>query len=287
MSDIVWLASYPKSGNTWVRVLLANYARNAAEPESINALGAHVPGASSRMLFDAHCALKSTALSNEIVTRLRPQIVRRLAGAASGQRILKVHDAWQRTDRGEALFPQDCTAGTIYIIRNVLDVAASLANHSGMDIPSIIEKLCDRSSALARGRGGPQPQVQQFLGDWSYHVTSWIDESNLNCLLVRYEDLQANAVSVLREIVPLAGLEVDEGRLMRAVAHSRFDVLKDMEHSQGFYERSSAAPYGFFRKGKAGGWREELSPDLVRRLVDAHGDVMRRFGYLDQDGQPV
>jgi len=59
------------------------------------------------------------------------------------------------------------------------------------------------------------------------------------------------------------------------------------ERETGFAERSNKASGGFFRKGRVGGWREELSPAQVRRLVDAHGDVMTRFGYLDACGVPL
>ena len=59
------------------------------------------------------------------------------------------------------------------------------------------------------------------------------------------------------------------------------------EKVNDFRERSPRSPGLFFRSGRVGGWREELAPDLVRRLIDAHGETMRRFGYLDENGQPV
>jgi hypothetical protein len=105
VSGIVWLASYPKSGNTWLRVLLTNYLRAAGEPADINnLLGA--PGASSRECFDQWTGVEGSALDANVVDRLRPQVYRCMARDADDTLFMKVHDAWARVDTGEPMFPR-------------------------------------------------------------------------------------------------------------------------------------------------------------------------------------
>ena len=87
------------------------------------------------------------------------------------------------------------------------------------------------------------------------------------------------------EVVNFCQMPWDGERVSRAVAFSDFSELKKQEQTQDFCERLSQTP--FFRRGQAGGWREELSDDLVQRLIDVHGETMRRFGYLDENNQPV
>lgn len=122
---------------------------------------------------------------------------------------------------------------------------------------------------------------------WSDHVASWLDESDLACHLVRYEDLQTDAVNAFGAVTRFCGFGDDEKEVERAVARSAFSIVHAQEQKNGLREASSEAPARFFRRGETGAWRGELAPDLVRRLIDAHGDTMRRFGYIDEQGYPV
>jgi hypothetical protein len=81
--------------------------------------------------------------------------------------------------------------------------------------------------------------------------------------------------------VRFCGLPWDAERVRKAVAFSDFSELQRQEQAKGFAERPAAAAGLFFRRGRAGGWRDELPPALVERLVNTHAETMRRFGYLD------
>ena len=110
MGKIIWLASYPKSGNTWVRVLLTNYLRNGEAPADINRLDGG-PIASARLWFDEWAGIEASALDDKIIERLRPDVYRCMAIESTETLYMKAHDAWYRTDRGEPLFPPDITGG--------------------------------------------------------------------------------------------------------------------------------------------------------------------------------
>jgi hypothetical protein len=166
-------------------------------------------------------------------------------------------------------------------------MAASCANHWGLSVEQAVENLCDPDHILARSLGGISDQLFQRMGSWSGHVKSWLDVSDLPVHLVRYEDLKLDPEVFFGEVVRFCNLPWDAERVKRAVAFSDFSELQRQEKSNDFRERPPRALGAFFRKGQAGSWREELPAQLVQRLIDVHGATMRRFGYLDENGQPV
>lgn len=286
MAKIIWLASYPKSGNTWMRILLTNYRSEGKTPADINKLeGGPIAGA--RTWFDEWSGLEASALADNVIERLRPAVYRCMAGENRETLYMKVHDAWGRTDRREAIFPADITAGVVYIMRNPLDLVASCANHWGVGAVQAVDYLCDPDFAMGCSRDALLNQLRQHLGSWSNHVLSWLDESGLPVHLVRYEDLRRDPLAVFGEVVRFCGLPFAAARAGKAVAFSDFAEVQRQERVKGFRERSTASSAPFFRRGQAGAWREELAPDLVERIIATHGPVMRRFGYLDEAGRPV
>lgn len=286
MAKIIWLASYPKSGNTWMRILLTNYLRNASEPADINKLEGG-PIASARIWFDEWAGIEASALDDALIERLRPDVYRFLAAESKGTLFMKVHDAWGHTDQGEGLFPADITAGVVYILRNPLDMATSCAHHWGVSVEQAVANLCDPNYTSSRSLGRLVDQLSQKTGSWSSHLQSWLDHSNLPIHLVRYEDLRVDPEFFFGEVVKFCGLPLAEDRISKAVSFSDFAELQRQEHGKGFRERSVHAPGPFFRKGMSGSWRDELPQNLAMQLIKVHGATMKRFGYLDEDNLPL
>ena len=193
----------------------------------------------------------------------------------------RVHDAFHRNRAGEPLFPEDATAGAVYLLRNPLDVAVSWAFYSGVDFAASIAMLNDRRFWL-RGQGCPQ--LRQRLFDWSSHVRSWTG-APFPVLAVRYEDLLADAAGQIGRVARFLRLEgaSDAGRRRHAAASSGFDRLRQEEERAGFGERKAGNPHPFFRSGKAGGWRRHLNAAQVREVVRAHGETMAASGYDPQE----
>lgn len=284
MKGIVWLASYPKSGNTWFRSFLTNLLRDGDTPAHINQLEGG-PIASSRPLFDDAVGYDSSDLTPEEAERLRPEVYLHAARTAEETLFCKVHDAYTSIPGVGPLFPAEATRAVLYLVRNPLDVCLSFSHHNGhQDLNRTIRQMADPEFVLAKARQSQPHQLPQRLLNWSGHVTSWLDAPNLNVHVVRYEDMKLRPDETFTAAARFVGLPDAPERIRKAIAFSSFDELKKQEERDGFSERMPKAQ-SFFRKGEAGGWRESLSASQVRRITRVHGPVMRRLGYLGADGQ--
>src|SRR5262249_38351216 len=269
--SFVWLASYPKSGNTWIRALLANYRREKEGAADINQLGA--PVASRRHEFDEIAGVEASDLTFAEIDALRPEVYRYLAAHNRDPLFQKIHDAYS-----PALVPPDATRCAIYIIRNPLDVAVSFADHLGASLEQTTAWMADKSFCLGAGRLILPNQLRQRLSSWSGHVLSWVDQQDFPIHVIRYEDLSERPCEAFDRALEFIGLERDLERLSRAVENSSFDKLQEQEKTVGFTERPAVSEV-FFRKGKVGGWQEALPPELVERVTKDHAEVMQRFRY--------
>lgn len=277
MRSVRWLASYPKSGNTWVRALLTNYLSATDVPADINALvGGY--NAAARDIFDNLAAVEASEFTLQEIDRYRPQVYRALA-RTSDVMFIKVHDAYSWNDRGEPLFPDDVTFGVLYLVRNPLDVAVSFSHHRGASIASTVRGMCRDDWWFDGATDRHEYGLRCNLRSWSDNVCSWIDRSNLPVTVVRYEDLAADPVQAFGRLLEGAGIRSDRQRIEKAAAFSRFEELRKQELASGFHERSAFAS-SFFRQGRVGGWRDHLTPAQVDQLVSAHSTTMARFGYL-------
>lgn len=277
---IVWLASYPRSGNTWLRALLTNYLQHGAGPASLDELVGW-PTFITRDVFDELLGLSSSDLTAEEILRVRPRFHEMLVAGLPRPSFLKVHDACLRTAAGELLFPSSVTSGAVYLVRNPLDVAVSNAHFWNWSIAGSVAQICSPDAALSQPAGGIHHVLPQTLLSWSGHVASWLDQGELPVHVLRYEDLLEKPEGAFEAVLRFAGIEADAGRISRAVERARFERLRDQEKRSGFVERPPTAR-AFFRSGQAGKWRGELSRDQVQALIDAHGPMMERLGYLDE-----
>ncbi len=285
MSGIVWLVSYPKSGNTWVRIFLNNYTLDEAEPVNINKLEKEIH-ACTRELFDRLTGIESSDLTPTEIDRIRPLMYRQWAAEASETLFVKVHDAWRCNDVGEPIFPKAVTKTAVYIIRNPLDIVASLANHYSIDIDDAINTLANEQYGLAQSTEKLYRQLPQFIGSWHQHVTSWTQKARVPVQVIRYEDMVQSPTETFGSLVQAAGLPLESDRLAKAIQFSAFDQVKQQETAVGFIEKLPDTP-SFFRQGKVGGWQNELTPAKINTVCHNHGEVMKKFGYLDSNGTPV
>lgn len=286
MKNIVWLASYPKSGNTWVRTLLTCLLKDTStEQPLINELIA--PVMASRDIIDEHLLLETSELTQDEIESYTPLALRELSRSLTYHPFfMKTHTAYTHTTKGEPIYPADVSIGTIYIVRNILDVIVSYAHHNTDTIEHTISNAALEDFLLLNRTDDIRPQVPQKLLSWSRHVQSWKNQSEIPVLFIRYEDLFNDTFNIFKEIIAFSGLTATDEEIENAIRHSSFDALQQQEKKFGFRERKGKESI-FFRKGKIGSWRESLSDEQVKRIIQEHREVMLQLGYIDAGGNPL
>ncbi|MET4698132.1 aryl sulfotransferase [Constrictibacter sp. MBR-5] len=283
MTGFVWIASYPRSGNTWLRLALGALL----DPGQAHAGDAHArfaPNASQRSDIEEALDVETGDLTPAEMEALRPVAYRTLAALSRRPLFRKVHDACIDAVAGTPLFPPDATLATLYMVRDPRDVAVSWAHFAGIGLEEAVRFLCDAGATLRPAAGRPPLDLPQRLLCWSGHVRSWLDAPGRRCCLLRYEDMVADPAAILGRAAAHAGIAATAETLDRAVAATRFDALRAHEARQGF-DGGQSPGSAFFRSGRAGGWRTALPPDLEARIVAAHGPAMEALGYLAEAGE--
>ncbi len=275
MGAIIWLASYPKSGNTWMRVFLHNLLRNPNEPTDINSLNQFCLGEDAAAYYNHFDPRPLSSLTSAEVMALRPKVHQLLTESFPDSVFVKTHNLLGEVE-GSPLVNMECTAGAIYVVRNPLDVVISYAHHFGMEMGEAIAQL----NFPGAGTPSTDMNARQYYGTWSAHVASWTQVPLPALHVVRYEDLVEHTFETFSGVARFLGLDPPPERLERAISHSSFEQLQSQEDASGFVERSQHSR--FFRSGQVGQWREALSEEQVAQIVADHREQMERFGYLPQ-----
>ena len=276
MNGYALIASYPRSGNTWVRAVLTALVRGQLD---INALEGSI--ASDRAFIDDALEIETSDLLPDEERRLRPAAYR--AALPSGARSfpIKIHDAWlPAAGAAEPPFPRERIGAVILIVRDPRDVVVSLAGYYGFTIDAAIDAMAHPRFSLGTSKTGLRPQVSQLVSSWSRHTASWLD-CGLPLTLVRYEDLIAAPLKGFAAIAGALDHMTAPDALAAAVDTARLDRLKAAEARSGFRESSPYAPNRFFGSGTAGGWRGKLTAAQAARICRDHGAVMRELRYGD------
>lgn len=278
MTGLRLLASFPKSGNTWVRAFLTALVRSV-DAFDINALEG--PIGSSRPFFDDALEIETSDLLPDEERRLRPLAHRAVASQDRESFPIKTHDAWLiAPGASEPPFPREAIRAVILIVRDPRDVAPSLASYYALAIDEAIEVMSRPNFSSGTSKDGLRPQLPQLISSWSGHTMSWL-ESGLCVELVRYEDLVSRPLQTFAAVARALNCTASADQLVAAIEAVRFERLQADERRKGFRESSPNGPSVFFDTGTAGGWRRKLTAAQADRIVNDHGVVMRKLGYVD------
>lgn len=280
---LFWLASYPKSGNTWTRIFLANLLNENNKCVDINSIDTGAI-ASSRDWVQAALGFNINELNNDEVDQLRPQAYRWLSSKANDYEFHKTHDAFSYSNDGYPLFPLAATQGALVIARNPLDVVVSFSFHNNESIDRTITRLNDKHSVLCGKNDRLQKQLRQQLYSWSGFYQSWLD-AEAPKYIVRYEDMHANPMVTFSRISRFLKIEAPDTEIERAIASSTMSELQEQEGQSSFREKSPKAER-FFRKGAVDDWKNYLSNNQVERIIECHAEMMQKLGYLNSKYQP-
>jgi len=268
-SATTWLASYPKSGNTWVRAQL-DALESGQQPDfnSLNKSGTH-----DRM--DSSLGVPLGDLSDAetaSMLRLSWAVYRPSHGAVIRR---KTHRSWSVAADGFPIPWQPPHAKVIYIVRDPRAVVASWAHHLGVGMEEAVEVM-----GMTKVENGlPDAHGEQDLVSWSEHVTSWLDDCTLPLLMVRYEDMLLEPERELARMADFMDMSTTAEDIANATQACEFSSLAAREIFEGFSEAARPGA-SFFRRGEAEAWKWEVDAETIDRVCLDHGPVMKLLGYL-------
>ena len=275
MSNLVWLASYPKSGNTWLRAFIVNLITRPTSPATLDQITAFFESEANPKFYQRFLTKPVSDASFEELIALRPKVQQDIMSSqAHGSVMLKTHNQLTVFD-GTPLHNLEATAAAIYVLRNPLDVVLSVADHFNLSIDHAIDFVSDPNTGTATDEQG----VAGFLGSWSQHVQSWTRADSSQFLTLRYEDMLDKPLQTFTKVAKLFGFAATRQEVQQAIEFASFKRLRESENATGFTEKPSHTKR-FFREGRKNQWIEKLTEEQILRVVNAHREQMAKHNYL-------
>lgn len=286
MGSIVWLASYPRSGNTWTRSFLHNLINilrgNPEAPEvndeqDINAMDSLTTWDVRGYWWMEELQGRSLKdIPKEELAAIRPKIQARIAEAASGVVFVKTHNALV-LNRGHPTLNFQVTSGAIYVVRNPLDSVISNAHHFGIPVEVAVERMNTDGLETEPSKHSSF----EYYGSWWQNVESWTRKPHRSIYVMRYEDMLKTPKETFGALARHLLLNPTDTQLSEAIEKSSFERLKKQEAQKGFIERPKQSE-SFFREGKAEQWREALTRNQIRAIIRHNRAMMEKFDYIPE-----
>ena len=269
---IIWIASYPKSGNTWVRSFLTNYfSKNENfdfnQLRKINKFPRRALYEDLNINFKDFKNIASNWINMQELINLQNEVV-----------YLKTHNAMV-TINGSKFTDENNTIGFIYLVRDPRDVLLSYASHLGVSADETFKLMEYDLSFEVTSRDDDFRNV--ILGSWASNYNSWKSFKSVKGLIVRYEDMVTDTENTFTKIINylnnISDLEVNTVKIKKCINNTSFEILKNLEKDKGFSEKGKNT---FFRKGKIGDWKENLDPIIAKKIEKKFCKEMKELGYL-------
>lgn len=280
---IIWLASYPKSGNTLLRSLLCAYFYTDTGNLKFDALN-NIKQFPDSGLFrnlgidisNDYEVIKNYIKVQEAVNKFDKNRFR----------LVKTHSTLHKIE-GYPFTNLTNTLGVVYVVRDPRNVSISYAHHNQMTIDEACESLIN-----FRVLGGEKTKtpIRTHIANWSSHYQTWKAFKSLRkYLLVKYEDLiidkKNTFLKVLEFIYKLNKIEfiVDYQKLNNAIESTSFENMQLLEKKYGFEEAAidkNNNKINFFHLGKKNRWEDILDKNIRKKIEKSFKKEMKELGYL-------
>ncbi len=276
MGGICWIASYPKSGNTWLRIFLKNLLFEDSNAEEINQLKIIQFQDTQVQWYQMAAGHSIQHMSEKEIFKLTPRAQQIISQQIPDTIFVKTHSLLGLQMWNTPSINQEVTAGAICVVRNPLDVVISLDHHFGVhDLDQSISFL---NKDLNRIKG-TQANIGRVIGSWRQQVESWSKMQPEYLHVTRYEDMLHEPVDTFERVNKFIGANKSLDVLKRAIDQSSFKKLQSIEKKEGFADKSAHAT-SFFRSGKSDQWKKLLSEDQIKAIVEANYDTMKKYDYI-------
>ena len=282
----IWLASYPKSGNTLVRALLASYFFSKDGNLDFEVIK-NIKQFPTSDLFEK----MGVDLKNEKEVLKKYIKVQENINQKNSIQFLKTHSYLFNIDNNP-FTDLNNTLGAIYIVRDPRNVVTSYAHHFAMSVDDAADQLVNSINI-----GGdltsekPSDRTKVYLGSWGSNFNSWKSlKTPGKYLLIKYEDLiskkKETFLNILEFIHKLQKVRfvVDNTKLANAIASTNFKKMQNLEKEKGFIESKIDNKTGknipFFNLGENNKWENSLNSEIVRKIENTFEKEMLELGYL-------
>lgn len=276
---IIWIASYPKSGNTLLRSILSSLIASddgVLDLKKINLVQNFPQKKFFADLTDERMDIKE--ISKHWLGAQKKIIGNRKF------KLLKTHNSNCKIN--ENYFTNsELTAGVIYLVRDPRDVVCSASRHFNLSNEETKDILFDKY-AQTIARENVSQEITTFLGSWSDNYNNWIN-FNKNTLLIKFEDLVLKkketifkVISFLNKFFPFS---VNKQKLKNCLKTTSFKNMASLEKQEGFKESvglKEREKIAFFNKGLVGNWKDELSPEIANSIEIKFKKEMTLLGYI-------
>ena len=281
MQKIIWISSYPKSGNTWIMFLIANYFFNIERKDNFEIVNKNI------IKFPPASLIKKFTTKKELIEN--PYNISKYWLKAQEQAkimkgnvvFLKNHNALVSVN-GNEFTNENFSLASIYIIRDPRDVVVSYAHYSNLAFDKVIQNLCDKNLYYNLTDYHDFPDIE-ILGSWKFHYISWRDGvPNMPKIIVRYEDLIKDSYSCFYKIInflsKILNFKLDEEQIKFSVENSKFEKLQNNENKFGYIKNNSNT--NFFHSGKIQQWKNILNKSQIKTIENTFKEEMELLGYL-------
>ena len=289
-NKIIWLASYPKSGNTWLRYLISNYFFNSERKFNFKIAKAiiHFPTEDQmKSIVNRSEILKNPfSISNYWIQaqeelKIKSNQFNNQTDSKSNAVFLKTHNALVSINN-KSFTNEDLSLAIIQIVRDPRDIVISYSNYANSSYDEIIREMTTDRLMYRMDKSEDPPRIQ-IAGSWKFHYISWkTGVPTIPRILVKYEDLLSNTedefYKIIKFLSKLLNFKINMNQLKFSVECSSFKVLSQSEKKHGFHEIKSDRP--FFRKGTKNQWQEKLSQLQINKIENEFKDEMKFLGYL-------
>ena len=276
---IIWLASYPKSGNTLLRSILATYFFSEDGIFNFNHL--YKIGQFPSLIHFENLGI-DTSDSDQIYSNIIK--AQELINNSSKQlKFFKTHSALAKINNNNFTDSKN-TLGAIYVIRDPRNVVTSFAHHYQIDSDEATKCLLNEKFWNYKNEKVPKT----FLSSWKQNYNSW-KQLNDKTLFIKYEDLIKNKKTVLIRVFKFfeslgAKIELDMVKLNKVIKSTEFEKMKDMETKETFREsivdKETGKKRPFFNLGPKNDWKKILSDENREKIEKAFKEEMIELGYL-------
>ena len=285
---IIWIASYPKSGNTWIRSLLSSYLFSKDGKFSFKLLKNIEQFSSKDFLSDK---LKSSHHQDTISKNWIPS--QKIINRDKKIHILKTHNALCSIN-GNNFTDSFNTTAVIYIVRDPRNLITALSHHYELSLDEAFSFLTNKRKIIFPvnienyEKNIKESEDFNFLGDWSTHYQSWKNINFCPIKIIKYEDCLIDAqkvfVSTLNFLSKFLKFEFDKKKINSSLTSTSFKNLSQMENKEGFYESATASKtmkkIKFFNLGKKNNWKSLLDKKIVKKIESRFKNEMSELGYL-------